>query len=173
VHIARAAPADLPFLERMWHVAAFWRPEELAPEPDVAMQVPELARYIAEWGRPVDVALVALVDGEPVGAAWYRLFTTAEPGYGFVAADVPEVAVGVEPAARGRGVATALLEALLEHARRDGFRAVSLSVNEDNPSRRIYLRLGFRDVAHEDGSYVMVRTLRDGRSPSDEGRRAL
>jgi GNAT superfamily N-acetyltransferase len=156
----------------MWHVAAFWRPDEFSLEPDVAMQIPEIARYIAQWGRPADVALVASVDGEPVGAAWYRLFTAAEPGYGFVAADVPEVAVGVVPAARGRGVATALLEALLEHAGRVGFRAVSLSVNDDNPSRRIYLRLGFRDAAHEDGSYVMVRTLRDGPSPSDEGRRA-
>jgi GNAT superfamily N-acetyltransferase len=156
----------------MWHVAAFWRPEEFSLEPDVAMQVPEIARYIAGWGRPADVALVASVRNERVGAAWYRLFTAAEPGYGYVAGDVPEVAVGVEPAARGGGVATALLEALLEHARREGFRAVSLSVNEDNPSRRIYLRLGFADVAHEDGSYVMVRTLRNGGSAPDEGRRA-
>lgn len=156
----------------MWHVAAFWRPDEFALEPDVAMQVPEIARYIARWGRAADVALVASMDGEPVGAAWYRLFTAAEPGYGFVAADVPEVAVGVEPAARGRGVATALLEALLEHARRDGFRAVSLSVSEDNPSRRIYLRLGFTDVVHEGDAYVMIRTLRDPGTGSDEGRRA-
>ena len=47
---------------------------------------PELARYLQDWGRPGDTAVLAIdLDGDVrLGAAWYRLMTSEEPGYGFV-----------------------------------------------------------------------------------------
>jgi len=124
-----------------------------------ALDVPEVARYIVGFGRDGDLGLIAELDGRQVGAAWYRLFTVQEPGYGFVDAATPELGIAVVPAARRRGVATALLEALAAAARRDGIGALSLSVNADNPSRRLYERAGFVDVRDDDGSYVMVLRL--------------
>lgn len=89
----------------------------------------------------------------------YRLFPEDAPGYGFVDADTPELALGVESDSRGRGVGTALLEALIEAAREEGRPSLSLSVNRTNPSRRIYQRCGFADVSWDDDSYVMLLPL--------------
>ena len=61
--------------------------------------------------------LIAIDDGFPVGAAWYRLFRRDAPGYGFVDEETPELAIAVVPSRRGRGIGEALLEALCERAR--------------------------------------------------------
>lgn len=81
--------------------------------------------------------------GSPVGAAWYRAFTRQEPGYGFVAADVPELALAVTDGARGPGIGSMLMRELIVAARNDDRRALSLSVALDNPVLRLYERLGF------------------------------
>lgn len=159
MEIREATPADLPFLLEMWHTAAFWQPEVFSIPADEALRIPEIARYIEDWGREGDLGLVATEDGRPVGAAWYRTFTSDAPGYGYVADDIPELAIAVVADARGRGTATALLRALIDGARADGLRALSLSVSATNPSRRIYERAGFVDVATEGDSYVMVAEL--------------
>jgi GNAT superfamily N-acetyltransferase len=59
---------------------------------------------------------VVAVEGEPVGAAWWRLFTAEDPGYGFVDEATPQVSIGVLPEARGRGVGERLLRALIAEA---------------------------------------------------------
>jgi ribosomal protein S18 acetylase RimI-like enzyme len=56
---------------------------------------------------------------------------------------VPEVAIGVSAAHRGQGVGSALIDALKKAIAAADYRAVSLSVEPDNPSRRIYERAGF------------------------------
>ena len=79
---------------------------------------PEIARYVADWGRAGDVALCALDRREePVGAVWYRQFTAAEPGYGYVSDDVPELAIRGFPECRGQRVGSLLLGALVARAR--------------------------------------------------------
>ena len=50
---------------------------------------------------------------------------------------------------------------LLEELSGRGFRAVSLSVQRDNPAARLYLRLGFRTVAEHGGEWVMRCDLGD------------
>ena len=84
----------------MLYEAVNWHDDgaEERPALDAVLAVPENARYVADWGRTGDVALYALDRrDEPVGAAWYRRFTAAAPGYGYVADDVPELAIGVYP----------------------------------------------------------------------------
>jgi ribosomal protein S18 acetylase RimI-like enzyme len=117
--------------------------------------VPELARYVAGWGRATDVGVVAASsgDGRRVGAAWVRLLLGDEAGYGYVDEVTPELAIAVVPDVVGQGVGTALLERLLADLR-GVFPAVSLSVRADNPARRLYARLGFEDV---DDSEVVNR----------------
>jgi GNAT superfamily N-acetyltransferase len=129
---------------------------------EAAFAIPHARRYLDGWERPGDAAVVAVVDGQRLGAAWYRLFPAEDPGWGFVATDVPELSIGVAAEARGRGVGSALLDALLTLARERGYRAVSLSVDRRNPARRLYERKGFRDAGISDptdSSVTMIAQL--------------
>jgi ribosomal protein S18 acetylase RimI-like enzyme len=151
--------ADVEVLRAMLYEAAFWRPDGERPPLEQALASPDLAHYAAGWGRAGDLGLVADVQAEPVGAAWLRRFAARDPGYGFVDEDTPELGIGVAEAWRGRGVGTALLTGLLERTRADGTHRVSLSVEVDNPSRRLYERAGFEIVEHTEGAVTMVVDL--------------
>jgi GNAT superfamily N-acetyltransferase len=154
-----AEPSDLPFLRAMLYEAAFWRPAGPRPPLDRALAEPALARYVAGWGRAGDAGVIALGDeGDPIGAAWYRLFPLSEPGFGFVDERTPELSLAVVADARARGVGTALLRALINRARADRFESLSLSVEPDNPARRLYERHGFVRVGG-DAAWTMRANL--------------
>jgi len=157
-----SAHADAAFLAEMLYEAVNWFDDgaEERPALDAVLAVPENARYVNGWGRPGDTALFALdLRDEPIGAAWYRTFTATEPGYGYVADDVPELSIGIYPEFRGRQVGTLLLGALVARAERDGVRALSLSVNRENPARRLYARLGFEVVGETADALTMLDDL--------------
>jgi GNAT superfamily N-acetyltransferase len=59
--------------------------------------------------------------------------------------ETPKVSIGVRPNARGRGVGEKLMRALIGEAARRGL-GLNLSVRSENPARRLYERLGFRDI---------------------------
>src|SRR3990172_3148980 len=124
--IRRAGRQDVRFLRDMLHHAYYWREREPGEEPG------PVARYAKGWGRPGDTALIAVEDGFPVGAGWYRLFRRELPGYGFVDEETPELAIAVVPSRRGRGLGDALLDALCERARAGGHNTLSLSVPTDD-----------------------------------------
>jgi ribosomal protein S18 acetylase RimI-like enzyme len=123
-------------------------PRERTPEIiEEALRNPDIAKYVAGWGRPGDAAMIAeSAEGVAVGAAWYRLFTADRPGYGFIDPTIPELGIAVLSDYRGRGIGGALIDALLQRARASGFTAVCLSVREDNPATRLYRRHGFVHV---------------------------
>ncbi len=159
--IRSATSADASFLRAMLYEAAFWRPGQERPRIVDALADPHLTRYLHGWGRPGDAAVVALdPDGVRAGAAWYRLFEPAEPGYGFIDAATPELSIGVVQEQRGQGAGGALLRALLQEARAAGFSSLSLSVEPDNPARRLYERHGFVRVGGEGGAWTMRVDLR-------------
>jgi ribosomal protein S18 acetylase RimI-like enzyme len=159
VIVRAATAADLDFLRTMLYEAATWRPGPRPPAETVLAE-PAVARYLRGWGRHGDSALIACEDDRPVGAAWYRLFPEDDAGYGFVATEVPELSIGVAADARGRGVGTLLLDALVAEARDGGFPALTLSVEPDNPAVRLYERAGFSRVPSTGGSWTMVLALR-------------
>ena len=114
---------------------------------------PPLRDYVAGFGsRRDDRALVAEAAGRVVGAVWVR----CGAGFGRVAEGVPELAVALDPACRGRGVGTRLLRAMLRLLADEGYPAVALSVQKANPAVRLYRRLGFRVVREHPEEYVMV-----------------
>ena len=97
-------------------------------------------------------------EERPVGAAWFRLFSADEPGYGF-AAKTCRSCRSASPAAEDAGSVPAPRSAV-EVARADGHRAISLSVEPDNPARRLYERAGFVRVADDGGAWTMLLELR-------------
>jgi GNAT superfamily N-acetyltransferase len=151
VVLRRGGTQDARFLRDMLHHAYYWR--ERVPGSLVS-------RYVRGWGRPGDTAVIALVGGFPVGAAWYRLFGAERPGYGFVDERTPELAIAVVPSARGKGVGSALLAALLARAREAGYPSISLSVDRNNAGAiELYQRHGFSRVAEDADSLTMLAAI--------------
>ncbi|MFJ7250529.1 GNAT family N-acetyltransferase [Kitasatospora sp. NPDC098652] len=161
-----ALTGDAELLRELLVSAVNWAPGH-GLSPEAVLSDPANSRYVEGWPRHGDLGLVAVASraahgDAPVGAAWLRYFTEDEPGYGFVAPDVPELSIGVHAAERGRGVGTVLLRRLLRIARESGVDRVSLSVERANPALRLYEREGF--LAHGpregEGSLTMVADLR-------------
>jgi ribosomal protein S18 acetylase RimI-like enzyme len=137
--IRPATPDDLGALWVFLAIAGY--------EADVAAAktVPFVATHLAGWQRKQDFGFIAEEDGVPVGAAWARQFLPDEEPLFYVDARTPEVTIGVKPLLRGRGVGGALLQALCaEAARREV--GLCLNVRHDNPARRLYDRVGFRQL---------------------------
>jgi ribosomal protein S18 acetylase RimI-like enzyme len=154
VVVRRGTAQDVRFLRDMLHHAYYWKERQ----PDEGPGPVQL--YVKAWGRPGDAAFIALLDGFPVGAAWYRLFRQSAPGYGYVDESTPELAVAVVPNARGQGVGNALLRALLERAREDGYDGLSLAVDRHNKGAiAFYGQLGFEQVGETPESLTLRMPL--------------
>lgn len=151
-----AAPEDFAFLATMLGESAVWRPDKATPTGDEVLADPRYARYLEGWPRPGDHGLVAEEDG-PIGAAWYRTFTAANPGLGYVADDVPELAIAVIAPRRREGIGRGLLCDLIDAGVARGHPALSLTVAEANPARELYRSVGFVDVERHGRSWIMIR----------------
>lgn len=137
--LREAAPADAAFLRALY---ASTREDELALVPwrgeqreaflDLQFDLRESSWRTA---RPASVSSVVEVDGERVG----RLDVDRS------GAAIHVVDLALLAGHRGRGIGGALLRAVLEEADAAG-RAVTIYVEQGNPARRLYERLGFRAV---------------------------
>ncbi|WP_193096643.1 GNAT family N-acetyltransferase [Brevibacterium sp. FME17] len=123
---------------------------------------------------------------EIVGLAWLRLAafdavieksneatsttagttgTTAEvgsrfTGYGWVAADIPELSMAVLPEHQSQGIGGMLLEVVCTLAKMSGFPAVSLSAEDGNGAARLYHDHGFVTVGRNGDADILVRQLK-------------
>jgi ribosomal protein S18 acetylase RimI-like enzyme len=146
VHVRQGKTGDLSFLEDMLFEAFFWDRTVERPSFAAFREQPEFTKLLAEWGRQGDRAIIAEEQDDPLGAAWFRLWTPALHSYGFVDSKTPELAIAVTPVQRGKGIGRVLLQELIATARADGFPALSLSVSPLNPARHLYESLGFLKV---------------------------
>lgn len=159
VAIRDATLADEPFL---WRVLSFTAvaPDVEPPTIEAIRQDPGISRYLMGWGRPGDAGVIGEVEGQPVGAAWQRLFPSGVRGYGFVSEEIPEVSLGVEVAWRNRHIGRALLAALVDRARAARIEAVSLSVDASNaPAVALYTAMGFMSVGGDADHPTMLLGL--------------
>jgi GNAT superfamily N-acetyltransferase len=135
--------------------------EENKPPIDELLYTIELKKYHQNWGKEGDNALIAVdYKGVSVGAVWYRLFTNEERGYGYVNDDTPELGIAVVKEARGKGLGTKLMYSIIEEAKRNGYKTLSLSVDIDNTHAvKLYHRLGFIEVRKKHNSSTMLLKL--------------
>lgn len=157
VRIRPAEAGDFTFLATMLGEAAVWRPDRPTPTAEQVLADPRYEMYLAGWPRQGDYGLIAEQDG-PVGAAWYRSYTEAKHGYGFVTDDVPELSIAVIASRRHEGVGRQLLVDLIEASQAQGWAALSLSVNHANPARGLYESVGFQPHGKaRESSLTMIR----------------
>jgi RimJ/RimL family protein N-acetyltransferase len=146
-------PALLSFFDRL--SAESRRRRFLAPKPRLTAR--DLA-FLTEVDHCRHVALVA-VDREAaiVAVARYNAWSD-RPGHA-------ELAIAVVDEWHGRGLGTALTEALLAHARRTHVVALTGSTFSENiPARALLRRFGFRRVAASAGVSEYVLSLTGGRA---------
>jgi GNAT superfamily N-acetyltransferase len=159
VEIRALVAADAEFLGRMLYEALFWSPAKERLPIEFVLAHPKLAIFHEGWGRAGDAGFVAEVDGHPAGTAWYRLFSEAEHGDGYVDDETPELAIAVAEEHRGLGLGTKLMAAIADRARADGLTRIALAVDHDNPAKQLYIRLGYVDYEPADGVGRMLLEL--------------
>jgi GNAT superfamily N-acetyltransferase len=154
------------------------RPEDAEPIWDILRPTlragetyavsPDLSREeaLAYWFSPAHEVFVAEEDGRVLGTYYMR---ANQPGGG---RHVANCGYMTAPAAQGRGVARAMGEHSLEHARRRGFKAMQFNfvVSANERAVSLWQRLGFSIAGTLPGAfehprlgfvdvYVMFRAL--------------
>jgi ribosomal protein S18 acetylase RimI-like enzyme len=158
IEIRDIRPDELHMLKNFLYEAIFQKegeprlPKEIINEPSIRV-------YIEEWGRPDDLCLVALADGEYAGAVWTRLLTGDTKGYGYIDDLTPELSISLFETFRGKGIGTALMGAMIRRLKACGYSRVSLSVTKQNPAYHLYSKLGFLVAAEPNDDYLMVLDL--------------
>ena len=150
---------DIRHLHQVLYDAVSWDPNRVLPSFEIVVNHPQLLRYHRDWGRAGDLGVVAELTGTVVGAAFCRLFTEEDHGHGFVDDRTPELAIAVWDGHRGGGIGSRLLVALEDAAREAGIDRLSLSVDNENPARLLYLRCGYLPVSSDEGGVRMVKEL--------------
>lgn len=160
VRVTEARADDVPFWWEMLLEATYPLPGwERSSLPEL-QEDPHNSIYLAGWGREGDRALIAEIDDQRFGAAWFRLFGDDQPPYGFIDNHTPQLAIAVHADHRGTGIGTMLLTALIAEARCAGFGALSLSVAVPNTALRLYERLDFECVSLDASSRTILLDLR-------------
>ena len=135
-------------------------PEGISPPPKDVVYEPSLINYIEDWGRKGDLGFIAIDESSetPLGAAWIRLFSRENPGYGYIDDTIPELTIAVAKDYRGNGLGSQLLQRLVEAAKAS-YSSISLSVSIGNPAVKLYRRFGFETVKEDTSSYTMLKKL--------------
>ena len=142
-------------------------PEELAEVGEIRVTAYQQAGFLSpgseyapvlrELGSDGDgTVLVAVDGGRIVGTVMLRSGGNVATGQ-----DETEIrALAVTPGGQGNGTGSALLEAVIERAARDGVRQLMLLTQPDMlAARRLYERAGFRRLPDRDWSPVPGFTL--------------
>ncbi|HEY0837272.1 MAG TPA: GNAT family N-acetyltransferase [Azospirillum sp.] len=137
VAIRPAVEADAALILRFVRELA-----EFEREPHAVKATPEDFRRDG-WGpNPVFEALIAELDGAPVGfALTFRNYSTWEGRAGLFVEDLY-----VTPDARGHGIGKRLLAEVARRAVAQGCRRVDLNVLNWNPARGFYETIGIRHL---------------------------
>jgi GNAT superfamily N-acetyltransferase len=159
IELRPATAADIEHLKQALFEAVSWNPERELPPYEFVIAHEELSRYHAGWGRRGDLGVIAEDGGQVVGASLCRLFTADDHGHGYVDDETPELAVAVWAGRRGEGIGTRLVEAIEDAAREAGCCQISLSVDGDNPARRVYVRLGYEELTVDEDGVRMLKQL--------------
>lgn len=152
---------DREFLYDMCYEAVYVPEGQEKGSREKILSDKNILKYVEDFGdMKGDRGYIALdEDGKPFGAAWYRLFDIEHKGYGFINENIPELSTAVEEGQRGKGIGRKLLEILIEEAGKEGYPAISLSVDPDNPALKLYERLGFIKVGISGTSWTMKLDL--------------
>ncbi len=159
MNIRKIKNDEIVFLAEMLYEAIFI-PEGHASLPKDIIKDKSLSKYIDNWGKDkYDIALVAEINNQLVGAIWGRLLNAENKGYGFVDHHTPELSMAVKSEFRNRGIGTILLKTIVSEYKSLGIEYLSLSVDKANSAAKLYQRLGYSIVAATETSWTMRKRI--------------
>jgi GNAT superfamily N-acetyltransferase len=148
VALRHEGPEDNPFLEGLF-VSVRWSEFDGAGWPDefrrqfLAEQFTLQSRHYAANYAGAELLIIER-DESPIGRLY--LFDGAE--------DIRVVDISLIPEVCGAGLGTLLLQAVQKRAAAAG-KSASIHVEQNNPARRLYRRLGFAEQPGE-GPYIYM-----------------
>ena len=125
------------------------------------IKLPEVQKYINDFGKKHNYCLVAEFENKLVGAIWVRMFPADNPGFGFVNTETPELVFSVLKQYRNRGIGKKLLATMISNLATLGYQQVSVSVNHANYAVKMYQDYGFTITNTDGKSYILIRCLSD------------
>ena len=135
---------------------AIFIPDGVSAPPKDIIQKPELQVYVSEFGkRSGDYALVAESEDKVIGAVWVRIMND----YGHIDDETPSFAISLYKEYRNLGIGTALMRAMLEKLRNEGYKQASLAVQKENYAVKMYIKVGFEIVDRNIEEYIMLCRL--------------
>jgi ribosomal protein S18 acetylase RimI-like enzyme len=140
--------ADLPFLLRLY-IATRWEELSVTDWTDaqkIAFLESQFAAQRSHYLSHYAGAAFEVLEERGVPAG--RLYLDRQADTLLI------VDIALLPPWCGRGIGTALLEAMFAEARLAG-KGVTISVEKFNPAQRLYRRLGFREYAEDDVYWFM------------------
>ncbi len=147
--------SEYPLLNDFLYEAIFI-PDGVTPPPKSIINSPELQVYVKGFGeQPHDTALVAEAEGKVVGAVWVRVMND----YGHIDDDTPSFAISLYKEYRGFGIGTALMSAMLDVLKENGYKRASLAVQKANYALKLYLKAGFEIIGENEEEYIMLIRL--------------
>jgi ribosomal protein S18 acetylase RimI-like enzyme len=151
--------SEYGFLRDMLYEALFV-PVGEERHPKAIVDLPEIRKYVSDWNpEKGDVAIVALVEGELIGAIWARRFKPENKGYGYVDPETPEISMAIKQVFRNQGIGTELLKQIAHTCQERGADRISLSVDKRNPAKQLYLRSGFEFYEDAGTAFTMVKSI--------------
>jgi [ribosomal protein S18]-alanine N-acetyltransferase len=157
--IRHGSTADINFLWEMLYQAIYVPEGHTPPSKDIINE-PHIKQILEGWGRSGDLSFIAMdISNQPVGAVWIRLFSEDNKTFGYVDQETPILGIALHPHARGKGIGTLLMEAVLKEAKELGYKKMSLSVDPNNPALRLYERFGFKKIGVDGTSWDMVTEI--------------
>ncbi len=152
--------SDMSFMKEMLYEAVFWRPNPNKPSFEQGLAAPGVSNALVDWGkRDGDIAVIALVDSIPAGAAWYRFYTDDNFIRGYVEETIPTLVIAVHRGYRHQGIGRKMIEWLIDHASMHNIQKISLMVSKDNHAINLYRKCGFLEYADKGDSLLMLRKI--------------
>ncbi|MBN1315329.1 MAG: GNAT family N-acetyltransferase, partial [Anaerolineales bacterium] len=139
IELIESQPSDMQFMKEMLYEAVYWRPNLNKPSIEEGLADPGVRNALDDWGeRDGDTAVIALVDAKPAGAAWYRFYDDEKNIRGYLDETIPAIVIAVHGNYRRRGIGEKLIEWLIDHAKKENIRKISLMVSKDNVAIKLY-----------------------------------
>lgn len=117
-------------------------------------------KYIKDFGKDDDLALVWEIDGLIAGLAWVRMFEETDKSFGYVCPETPELTLSVLAGYNEQAIGHELLELISNELKLKGYDNLSVSISSNDEIFDVYEKVGFVEKSkQEDNRVLLVKQL--------------